>query len=256
MLVIVFVGLLILNTALEQKPTPMEAARTPEHPGPPPAGPWVSTVAIVAVLAWFVGVEVGTESWYRLHERGRSVRASWTVAWPREAPGFQKLPVDDVSRSLLRYDEGGEARWHLEGPPAGNCTAFFFRWEPGRTSTTLAVMHQPTTCLPSSGLRQIADAGINPVTAPGGFALPVHGYVFQLHGQPLYVYYIVWQDRTGYELPDAGSEQSRDRLAAVRLGERNLGQQTLELVVTGTPDLQAANVLCGQVIDQIVRPKG
>ena len=116
-------------------------------------------------------------------------------------------------------------------------------------------MHQPTTCLPSSGLRQVADAGIQPVPAPGGFTLPVHGYEFDLRGQPLYVYYIVWQDQTGYELPASGSVESDDRLAAVRSGERNLGQQTLELVVTGATDFQAANVLCGQIIDRIVRPK-
>ena len=255
-LVIVFIGLLVLNSLLERKSAFEKATVSSARASASFAGRRVPTAAIFAMLAWLAAVEIGTEGWYRLHERGRIVRPSWTVAWPREAPGFQNVPVDDVSRSLLRYDEGKEARWHLPGPPAGNCTAFFFRWEPGRTSTTLAVMHQPTTCLPSSGLRQIADAGINQVPAPGGFTLPVHGYEFQLHGQPLYVYYVVWQDRTGYELPAPASARSGDRLAAVRLGERNLGQQTLELVVTGTADSQAANTWCGQVIEQIVHPKG
>ena len=91
--------------------------------------------------------------------------------------------------------------------------------------------------------------------APGGFTLPVHGYEFQLHGQPLFVYYIVWQDQTGYELPTA-PDQHTDRLAAVRAGQRNLGQQTLELAIAGTADARAANTLCEQVIEGIVRPKG
>ena len=251
-LVIVFLGLLVLNGWLERKP----GAPTAAVPEPPGSGRWLPVGVALAALAWLAVVEIGTEGWYRLHERGRVPRPSWTVAFPHDAPGFQPLTIDDVSRSLLRYDEGREARWHVAGPPAGFCTAFFFRWEPGRTSTTLAVMHQPTTCLPSTGLRQVADAGIAPVAAPGGFSLPVHGYAFDLHGQPLYVYYVVWQDRAGYELPALEAAGWSDRFTAVRAGERNLGQQTLELVVTGTRDFRAANVLCGQLIDRIVRPKG
>ena len=254
-LVIVFLGLLGLNGWLERKPGAPMAAPEP-NPARPGSGRWLPVGAAVAALAWLAAVEVGTEGWYRLHERGRTPRPSWTVAFPQDAPDFQSLTVDDVSRSLLRYDEGREARWHVAGPPAGFCTAFFFRWEPGRTSTTLAVMHQPTTCLPSAGLRQVADDGIEPVAAPGGFALPVHGYEFDLHGQPLHVYYVVWQDRAGYELPAPEAAGWSDRFAAVRAGERNLGQQTLELVVTGARDARAADALCGQIIDRIVRPKG
>ena len=254
-LVIVFLGLLCLNGWLERKPGALTGAIEASGSTPVPVGRWVPVGAVWAILAWLAAVEIGTESWYRLHERGRTPRPSWTVAFPPDAPGFEKLTVDDVSRSLLRYDEGREARWHLADTPAGNCTAFFFRWEPGRTSTTLAVMHQPTTCLPSGGLRQVADAGIEPVPAPGGFTLPIHGYEFDLRGQLLYVYYVVWQDRTGYELPAPASARSTDRFAAVRLGERNLGQQSLELVVTGATDFQAANVLCRKIIRRIVRPK-
>ena len=255
-LIIVFVGLLILNGWLERPERVPSLALTRIQPTTMRAAQFPSAVALIAVLGWMSVVEVGTEGWYRLHESHQALRQAWTVVWPEQAPGFQKLTVDDVSRSLLRYDEGREARWHLPDSPAGTCTAFFFHWKPGRTSTTLAVMHQPTTCLPSSGLQQIADSGIHPVPAPGGFTLPVHGYEFQLHGQPLYVYYVVWQDRAGYELPASASTQSSDRLAAVRLGERNLGQQTLELVVTGVTDIQAADALCGNVVNQIVRPRG
>ena len=256
-LVIVFAGLLLLNGLLEGK----RVAGVPAVPAVPAPGRgasavrWVPTMGILAVLTWMASVEVGTEGWYRVHERGRVMRPSWTVAWPEDAPGFQRLTVDDVSRGLLRYDEGKEARWHLPGLTAASCTGFFFRWESGRTSTTLASMHQPTTCLPSSGLRQVNDAGIISMPAPGRFALPVHVYEFQLHGQPLFVYYIVWQDQTGYELPTA-PDQRADRLAAVRAGQRNLGQQTLELAIAGTADAQAANTFCEQVIERIVRPRG
>lgn len=261
-LVIVFIGLLILNGYLEK-----ELAPTPALAGGPAGTPpltmgrlqtarWVAYPVVVAAVAWLVVVEVGTEAWYRVHERGRVVRSSWTVAWPEKAPDYRSLLVDEVSRSLLRYDHGGEARWHSSGPPAGDCTAYFFRWEPGRTSTTLAVMHQPTTCLPASGLRQVADGGIRPVPVPGGFTLPVHVYEFRLHEQPLYVYYVVWQDRLGYELPTQAQAADEGRLAAVRRGQRNLGQQTLELVITGATDGAAADAVCERTLAQIVRPRG
>ncbi len=256
-LVIVFVGLVFLNGLLE----PKKAQQTKKESAPP--GPqmdagvrWVPVAVAATALVWIGAVEVGTEAWYRFHERGRVTRPIWSVAMPEDAPGFRRIEVDEVSRSLLRYDLGSEARWVSPGPPEGACTAFFFRWEPGRTSTTLAVMHQPTTCLPSSGLRQIADGGVRAMPAPGGFTLPVHAYEFRLHEQPLYVYYIVWQDQTGYELPATDSAASADRWAAVRRGERNLGQQTLELVVTGAADGAAAEAVCGRIIGQIVCPRG
>ena len=255
-LVIVFVGLLFLNGRLESKrPAAVARGAAPRPPERREAHRFPLAVCL-GMLVWLAAVEIGTEAWYRLHERGATPHPLWTVAMPKAAPGFQAVPVDDVSRSLLRYDEGQEARWRCPGTPGGSCTAFFFRWEPGRTSTTLAVMHQPTTCLPSSGLQQVHDFGLSPMAAPGGFTLPVHAYEFRLRGQPLHVFYVMWQDRTGYELPAPATAASADRLTAVWKGQRNLGQQTLELVVAGTPDAGAAKALCMQTIQQIVRPKG
>ena len=262
-LVIVFVGLLVLNGLLERPPAPTtkpEAASGSRRADGARALPVGNAVAI---LAWLLTVEAGTSAWYRLHERGRVFRPSWTVALPTDAPGFKPLPVDDVSRGLLRYDLGLSARWHApdaaaDGAGPGNdCTLFFFRWEPGRTSATLAAMHQPTTCLPAGGLTQIADGGVLSMPGPGGVTLPVHAYEFQLKRQHLYVYYVVWQDQTGYELPDPGTGLSpRERLAAVWRGRRNLGQQTLELVLTGPASAaQAAAVAQGQ-IERVVRARG
>ena len=257
-LVIVFIGLLILNGWLEH-PVAGKPARMVEKraDGARTAPAW----SAVAVLVWLLAVEAGTAGWYGMHERGRVLRPSWTVALPTDAPGFKALPVDDVSRGLLRYDEGVSARWRTADPdgtgPGDDCTLFFFRWEPGRTSATLAAMHQPTTCLPASGLTQTADGGVLSMPGPGGVTLPVHAYEFLLKRQHLFVYYVVWQDQTGYDLPDAGRGLSvRERLDAVRRGQRNLGQQTLELVLTGPATAaQAAAVARGQ-IERVTRAKG
>ena len=116
-------------------------------------------------------------------------------------------------------------------------------------------MHQPTTCLPSSGLQQTGDFGVAAVPVPGGFTLPVHAYEFRLRGTLLHVFYVVWQDRTGYALPGPATAASADRFAAVWSGRRNEGQQTLELVLTGTRDAEEARALCAKTLQEIVRPK-
>ena len=131
---------------------------------------------------------------------------------------------------------------------------YFFRWEPGRTSATLATMHQPTVCLPASGLTQIGSGGKKMFPTPIGISLPVEQYEFLHNRQHLFVYYVVWQDRTGYELP---SEQvtPRDRIQAALDGQRNLGQQTLEMVLTGPANAEDAALAFERELAGIVRAK-
>ncbi len=257
-LVIVFVGLLIINHWLE-RPLPGKTMGAVDRRVSPAR--LLPGWNVLAILAWLLAVEAGTSAWYRMHEHGQVFRPAWTVALPTDAPGFKPLPVDDVSRGLLRYDVGLSAHWHTPDAdgtgPGGDCTLFFFRWEPGRTSATLAAMHQPTTCLPASGLTQVADGGTLSMPGPGGVTLPVHAYEFQLRRQRLFVYYVVWQDRTGYEMPDEGSRLDlRERLGAVRRGQRNLGQQTLELVLTGPASAAQAAAMAQAQIERVVRAKG
>ena len=118
-------------------------------------------------------------------------------------------------------------------------------------------MHQPTTCLPASGLTQLGDGDALSLPGPNGLSLPAHAYEFLLGAQHLFVYYIVWQDQTGYDLPEAGGAQSiGERLDMVRRGQRNLGQQTLELVVTGPANAAQAAALARQQVGRVVRAKG
>ena len=260
-LVIVFVGLLLLNGWLERPSAAGKAASKTDADRDPAHGARIVPLwAALAMVVWLVTVEAGTSAWYRVHERGRVFRPAWTVALPTDAPGFKALPIDDVSRSLLRYDEGLSARWRTPDPDGtgpDDCTLFFFRWEPGRTSATLATMHQPTTCLPASGLTQIADGGVLPMPGPGGVTLPVHAYEFLLKRQHLFVYYVVWQDQTGYDLPETREGLgTRERLEAVLRGQRNLGQQTLELVLTGPATAAQAAALAQRQIEHVTRAKG
>ncbi len=64
--------------------------------------------------------------------------------------------------------------------------------------------------------------------------IPFHAMDFDYDGQPVHVFFCLWQDRliSGEQprMPDHWDERLL-ALESVLLGERNLGQQTLEIVI-------------------------
>ena len=115
-------------------------------------------------------------------------------------------------------------------------------------------MHQPTVCLPASGLTQVGVADKELAPTPIGIDLPVEQYEFTYHGQRLFVFYVVWQDRTGYDLPTAQVTPAQ-RISAAMRGERNLGQQTLEIVLTGPANAADARAAFHRELAAILRRK-
>jgi hypothetical protein len=153
-------------------------------------------------------VEVGTASWYRLHERNLISGTRWSVRWPEQTPNFRKLKIDKEIRSVLRFDEGEGAAWTIASPPKSessghaadvavpqpnsqtipvavqrdntiSCLVYLFRWKPGRNSALLANLHRPDVCLPASGWTQVADDGVRNYPATGAFDLPFRHFEFQ-----------------------------------------------------------------------------
>lgn len=248
-LFVVFAGLLGISKLLDRPPA---AAPRPARPVP---GRRLPVSVALAGLIWIALVETGVSAWYQAHERSRPRLPSWTVAPPAGAPDYRALPVDDLTRSLLRYDSAQCARWRRAGAEASACTMFFFRWEPGRTSATLATMHQPTVCLPASGMTQLGGAGTRIFPTPIGIDIPVEQYEFLHNRQHLFVFYAVWQDRAGYALPKDQVTRSR-RLGAAFAGQRNMGQQTLEMVLTGPANQAEAAEAFARELAAVVRRKG
>lgn len=249
-LLAVFAGLLWLGKFFD-RPAPAPAAPR-RFPGPCRPLP---IAASLAVLLWLGAIQAGVSAWYRMHERDRRLMPSWTVSPPTDALDYRAKPVDDVTRSLLRYDQGQSVRWRRAGAAGPACKMFFFRWETGRTSATLATMHQPTVCLPASGLTQIGASPLRKFPTPLGIDLPVEQYEFLHRGQHLFVFYVVWQDRTGSER-SADQVTKSQRISAALVGQRNLGQQTLEMVLTGPASPADAAEAFSRELAAIVRPKG
>jgi exosortase len=234
---------------------------------------------VTAALCWLLLVELGTASWYRIHERHLVSGIRWSVLWPEQALNFRKLKIDDEIRAVLRFDTGEAAAWTLTSPrtaetahtavatgtsvdrSAGNtigCSLFVFRWNPGKNSALLANLHRPDVCLPASGWKQVADHGVRTYPVSGSIELPFRHFEFQrsFEGSPpqvAHAFYCLSEDRAAgpsAEPPVANpagmfgnrSEWTRaERFRAVLEGRRHLGQQVIEAIFISAEPLSSAD---------------
>ena len=182
---------------------------------------------MIGLSTWLLVTIVGTEVWYRAHE-GKETR-HWSFAWPVMKQHFSELPIPD-----RLGDEGRAASWTDDD--GSRWMAFFFKWAAGPPrSRILARLHRPEICLPAAGYKLEADRGTITVNAKD-LSIPFHALEFDYNGQPVYVFYCLWQDsrETGEPLRIRDHWDHRlVGLESVLLGERNLGQQTLEIVISG-----------------------
>jgi exosortase len=181
---------------------------------------------LAAALCWLLLVEIGTATWYRLHERNLVSGIRWSVHWPEQASNFRKLKIDNEIRSVLRFDEGDAAAWTIgSSPEVGSerdadrtpqrgvpttgptpntvfCSLYVFRWNPGKNSALLANLHRPDVCLPASGWKQVADHGVSIYPINGSVELPFRHFEFQraFDGsapQTAHAFYSLSEDRIG-----------------------------------------------------------
>jgi len=190
---------------------------------------------------------VGTEVWYRAHE-GEETR-HWSFEWPVRKARFAEVAIPQPAADMLRFDEGRAASWM--DSDGSRWTAFFFKWAAGPSrSRLLAQGHRPEICLPAAGYKLRRIGGTIAIEA-GGLTIPFRALDFDYDGRPTYVFFCLWQDGSGQ--PRISEVWTRlARLECVLLGERNLGQQTLEIVISGygTPD-EAEGALRRQIEDLI-----
>jgi exosortase len=196
----------------------------------------------VGLGAWLLFTVVGTEVWYRAHETG--VTRQWSFKWPVMKDHFSNVvitaPLGDERRGASWIDGDGSS-W----------IAYFFKWAAGPPrSRILARMHRPEICLPSAGYKLRIDRGTITIQAKE-LIIPFHALDFDYDGRQVYVFYCLWQDRRKAGEQPRIPEHWDDHiigLESVLFGERNLGQQTLEIVISGyaTPE-QAEGALRRQM---------
>jgi exosortase len=192
---------------------------------------------LMAVGCWALCVAGANELWYQAHESKKLGDFQWSVRFPTNAPAYMQIDLTPAMLSKMGSDIDAAGEW---ADDAGlHWTAYFFRWNPTSIESVLrARIHRPERCLPAAGLRLVADGGLV-YFQTGNLQLPFRQYTYESEGRVLQVFFCQWED--GDE-KQGGMWESKlaDRIRSVLVGRRKLGQQTLELILTGSDTLKEA----------------
>ncbi len=205
----------------------------------------------VALTGWLLCVQVGVEGWYRWHETRLPAATVWQVAWPTNNPTFTERDIPVTSRQILRFDDGRNAGWQEDNL---NWQVIFLHWQPGRAAVRLAQNHTPEVCLAAVG-HQLTGGRELQFLAVNGLKMPFRFYQLTDTPQPVFVAYCLWNDRAGSRKFETSSLTASSRIAAVRAGQRNAGQRSLEIALTGLSDLAAAQTAVQQLLEKIIVPE-
>ncbi|HWA87433.1 MAG TPA: exosortase/archaeosortase family protein, partial [Opitutus sp.] len=202
-------------------------------------------------LAWLGVSEGATAGWYAWHERAMVPPIDWTLKWPANEPGFERGPLDERARALLKYNQGSIATWRTES--GCQWQMYYMRWQPGRVSKFLAGGHYPTVCLPANGLRLVAETGPFVCTV-NGLTIPFKTYLFDNGGRDVYVFHAILEDNASSYSDRVVYRQanSMERLRSVLRGERNLGQRVVGVALSGPIDETEARATLQSTLQAIV----
>jgi exosortase len=194
-------------------------------------------VYLLGIGCWALCIIFINQLWYSVHELKRVDPSRWWVSFPTNLSTYSSAEVPEGARKLLKYDQGTAASWQeIDGT---RWQAFCFRWQAGDPTARMSALgHRPEYCLTGSGHELKADLGTRFISA-AGLDLPFRAYIFDSSPRPLYVFFCLWEDaaekQTGF-----GRSKYVDRLRSVLTGRRGLGQQTLEIVVSGCSNIKDA----------------
>jgi exosortase/archaeosortase family protein len=209
---------------------------TPTTEQPPPEIPSPLRASCLAVFGLAILSLLGTETWYRLHEKNIPPPSEWTI---REGtPGTKPVAIDDRTRRILFFPEGFSERFRDEA--GRNWQFFYFRWPAGRSAAQAINLHDPRTCLGSIGMELVRQLPSIEIPTPEA-RLPFRVFLFRDGNRPLVVFHSIIADRredTDDEAmdPHSGIPTGPNRWQAVLQGRRNLGQRLLEAAVWDTED--------------------
>lgn len=209
---------------------------------------WVA----VSVLVWMGVAWALTQTWYRIHERNLVANTPWTVSWPIQADRFQKTAVPAESLAILRCSDSDAATW--QDDQGNRWSAFMLEWDAGKNSVELAKGHRPDICYPAAGENLVGNYGRTTVDA-NGINLSFTFQSFQNGPDLTYVFYCLWSDRVSRSQTLIEDSSWKSRLRAVLTGQRNLGQQVLEVDVVGPQSNSTALSLFQSEMGRIVHPK-
>jgi hypothetical protein len=206
---------------------------------------------MTSVVACLLLGEAGVQIWYRTHD-SPVADSHWSVRWPTDQPAYRHLAIAPETEGILRYNEGGGARW--KDADDRQWLLYFFQWFPGQTAARFVKIHRPDICLPAAGLTMVGDQGLR-LLEVNGVKLPVRSYRFDNQGTPLHVFYCYWDARSTYDNTRTAVEEDWTpwgRVRAALRGRREMGARMMELVVSGYENDSEANAALQREVSKIV----
>jgi exosortase len=205
---------------------------------------WVALLMLTASL-------LGTEAWFRAHERGGGGGLTWDLHSRNGAPGVSPVAVAPQTLTMLLHPEGFSEKWVLPTGEIGQ--VFYFRWPPGRSSVQAMTMHNPEVCLGSIGMK--LNARLGRFDCDG---IPFESLLFSQAGKTVHVFHS--RIREG-SLPGEPVENFLDtpgeRLGNLLAGRRNRGERMIEVALWNLPDEHAARrALASYLAEALVRTPG
>lgn len=247
------VSLFVVAAWLRPKKTAEHPAGTPDVSAAPfrtAGGCALPKAWAIGATAWLVLVGVGVEVWFRSHEAGATAGVQWSLREPTTAEGYRAMEIPDAVKATLRFSKGHSVLWR-DGQ-ANHWRLYFLRWDAGRNSAQLAKGHTPEICLTGAGGELTERLGAHTVQL-GALSLNFDQYVFEFSGQPLHVFYCLWEDRksnAGEAISEDGTQGSR--LSAALAGKRHLGQAVIEAAVRGPASAEEARALFTQELSRLI----
>jgi exosortase len=227
------------------------AAQQAHQTPAPRTSPALPLKLSVALLIWFFAGEISVEAWYRCHEP-KWHGWSWAVAWPLNGKDFHFTDIPRNSLRLLLCDESRSATWHE--PDGSDWSLYWIRWNPGNPAAEAAKVHRPDVCLNAEGAIMEKDMGMHLATI-GGIRIPFHSYAFALGEKTLYVFYTLCEEDPGrVAFSPTPRFEAVDMFQRAFHGRRNIGEQSLELALSGYPTAQSAQEAFQARVDRLIQP--
>jgi hypothetical protein len=158
---------------------------------------------------------------------------------PETKAGFKKEGRFEKLDRAFKADAFVSARWNETD--GNQWQVYYMRWNHGSSTSQVAKAHWREICMTSAGKTLQAPPETKSY-AVRGVVLPFRNYVLSSGGVPVYVFHCVWEERSTSTLK-LGLRIGQNYLSRIQAawdGKRNLGQQVLELAVSGYADAGAA----------------
>jgi hypothetical protein len=257
-LAVTVIGLWLVCLATRPKAGPVFFTTWSVHP----LSRRVALVWALSVCAATLTAEVATQAWYAFRESSAPRYPAWSVVWPLQAPDFHSATLPENVRRQLHADETSTATWH-----DGNgwrWDGLWIRYRAGAEGKVVFESHNPGLCLSAAGWRPLPGPDVFRLRA-NGVQLAVQAQSFATPGGTTHVFWIPYLDggvRAGADWSGGLYGHTLSALAGGQLpwlddvwrGCRRVDAETLELAVTGAPDLADATMAFRKLAPQLVQP--